>query len=104
VRTGGISEQLVKKVSVALKDAGGAAEEYQALHTELQQLQLLLEQIRDLPTSSSSSLIITKSFVEWHMRLESCQGTEEEFSMSSLMSYKFDHERAGAGLSRFDLD
>jgi hypothetical protein len=47
---------LVRKISKALKDSGGAADDYQALHTELKQLQNLLEQLRDLPTSSSSSL------------------------------------------------
>lgn len=47
---------LIKKVSVALKDSGGAAEDYQCLLRELQQLQLLFEQLNDLPTSSSSSL------------------------------------------------
>jgi hypothetical protein len=47
---------LVKKISVALKDSGGAADEYRSLHTELQQLQLVLEQLRDLPTSSTNSL------------------------------------------------
>lgn len=47
---------LVRKISIALKDSGGAADEYRALHTELQQLLIVLEQLRDLPTSSASSL------------------------------------------------
>jgi hypothetical protein len=46
---------LVVKVCVALKDSGGATEEYQSLVIELRQLQALLEQLRDLPTTSSSS-------------------------------------------------
>jgi hypothetical protein len=47
---------LIKKVSQALRDSGGAAEDYQCLLRELQQLQLLLEQLRDLPATSSSSM------------------------------------------------
>jgi len=47
---------LVKKISIALKDSGGAADEYRSLYTELQQLQLVLEELRDLPTSSNASL------------------------------------------------
>jgi hypothetical protein len=44
---------LIRKIFLALKDAGGAAAEFQYLHRELQQLQILLEQLRDLPISSS---------------------------------------------------
>jgi hypothetical protein len=47
--------QLIRKVCLALKDTGGAASEYQSLITELQQLYLLLEHLRDLPTSSATS-------------------------------------------------
>jgi hypothetical protein len=47
---------LVKKISIALKDSEGAADEYRSLYTELQQLQLVLEELRDLPTSSNASL------------------------------------------------
>jgi len=48
--------QLIGKISTALKNSGGAADDYQSLRIELQQLQLLLEQLRDLPTASTSSL------------------------------------------------
>jgi hypothetical protein len=50
------SIKIVTKISKALKESGGAAEEYQSLVTELQQLQVLLEQLRDLPSTSSDSL------------------------------------------------
>lgn len=47
---------LVKRISIALKDSGGAADEYRALHAELQQILIVLEQLRDLPTLSASPL------------------------------------------------
>jgi hypothetical protein len=47
---------LIKKVSVALKDSGSAADDYENLLRELQQLQALLEQLGDLPATSSTSL------------------------------------------------
>ena len=48
--------QLIKKILAALKNSGGAADDYQSLLIELQHLQLLLESLCDLPTHSSSSL------------------------------------------------
>ncbi|KAL9116952.1 MAG: hypothetical protein Q9187_006515 [Circinaria calcarea] len=47
---------LVVKISKALKDTNGAATEIKDLLQELQQLELLLEQLKDLPPESSPSL------------------------------------------------
>jgi hypothetical protein len=47
--------QLIGKVSNALKDAGGAEDDFRILFQELSQLQIVLEQLRDLPPSSTSS-------------------------------------------------
>jgi hypothetical protein len=46
---------LIRKIWIALEDAGGASAEFQHLLRELQGLQIVLEQLRDLPASSSSS-------------------------------------------------
>lgn len=48
--------QLIVKVAKALKDSGAVASEYQNLHQDLQSLQAVFEQLRDLPTASSPSL------------------------------------------------
>ena len=45
---------LIARVVTALKDTGGASSEYQILIQELQHLQLLLEQLKDLKPSASS--------------------------------------------------
>ena len=47
--------QLVGKVSKALKDTGGAEDDFKLLYQELSQLQIVLEQLRDLPPSASVS-------------------------------------------------
>jgi hypothetical protein len=47
--------QLIGKVFKALKDTGGAEDDFKALFQELSQLQIVLEQLRDLPSISSSS-------------------------------------------------
>ncbi|PGH18169.1 hypothetical protein AJ80_04556 [Polytolypa hystricis UAMH7299] len=48
--------QLIGKVAKALKETGVAADEYQALQQELQQLQLLVEQLYDLSMSPPASV------------------------------------------------
>jgi hypothetical protein len=50
------SIHLIAKISRALGDAGGATGEYREALLELQHLQLLLEQLRDLPPTCSGSL------------------------------------------------
>jgi hypothetical protein len=47
--------QLIGKVNKALKDTGGAEDDFRSLFLELSQLQIVLEQLRDLPESSSPS-------------------------------------------------
>ncbi len=46
---------LIVRVSKALNDSGGAASEYRMLLQELQQLQLILEQLREMSPASSRS-------------------------------------------------
>jgi hypothetical protein len=46
---------VIKRVYTALQDAGAAASEYQALLSGLQNLNLVLEQLRSLPATSSAS-------------------------------------------------
>src|SRR2546429_8753143 len=48
--------QLIAMVSKALKGVGGASDDYRLLFQELEHLQLVLEQLRDLPPESSPSL------------------------------------------------
>lgn len=48
--------QLICKVSSALKSVGGAADDYKLLRQELEELQCVLEQLKDLPSWSSPSL------------------------------------------------
>ena len=45
---------LIKTVISAIKDTGGAATDYQVLVQELQHLQILLEQLKDLKPNASS--------------------------------------------------
>ncbi|OCL13576.1 hypothetical protein AOQ84DRAFT_372060 [Glonium stellatum] len=47
--------QLVVKISDASKETGGASTELKFLYQELQQLRLVLEQLRDLPDDASPS-------------------------------------------------
>ncbi|EON62775.1 hypothetical protein W97_02000 [Coniosporium apollinis CBS 100218] len=46
---------LIVRVSKALNDSGGAASEYRMLLQELQQLQLILKQLREMSSASSRS-------------------------------------------------
>jgi hypothetical protein len=46
---------LIHDVSTALKDSGGAAEEYQSLLEELQHLELILQQLQVIRASSTQS-------------------------------------------------
>src|SRR5947207_2206546 len=47
---------LIRQVSKAIKDPGGAADDYRLLALELDHLQLVLQQLQDLRPTSSSSL------------------------------------------------
>lgn len=47
---------LVIKISAALKDAGGAADEYKSLLSELKHLHALLEHLQQLPAVASNSV------------------------------------------------